>query len=424
MVGITRDVTPEREANQQRDKLLLDARVARAEAEMANRAKDDFLAVLSHELRTPLNAVFGYARLLQAKQLDEDGCARAVEAIVRNANAQVQLIDELLDVSRVVSGRLRLDLQSVDLSRVVEAAVDTVRPAAQSKGVRIHAVLDPDAGPIAGDPDRLQQVVWNLLVNAVKFTPTEGRIQVRLQRVNSHVEIVVSDTGEGIAPDVLPAIFDRFRQGDSSSTRRHGGLGLGLALVKHLVQLHGGTVVAHSEGVGRGATFLVSLPLSIAKLPSDESLWFHSMSGSRTTSAGGARLDGIRVVVVDDDSDSVTLLSTILTTAGAAVRGCRSASEALAAVREWRPDVLVSDIEMPVEDGYSLIGRIRAMDPTQGGKMPAVALTAHGRREDRMRTLSAGYSMHVAKPVDPSELTTVIASLAGQPPSASAPPAS
>jgi PAS domain S-box-containing protein len=423
MVGITRDVTSEREAEQQREKLLLDARVARAEAEMANRAKDDFLAVLSHELRTPLNAVFGYARLLQAKQLDEDGRARAVDAIVRNTNAQVQLIDELLDVSRVISGKLRLDLRSVDLGKVVEAALDTVRPAADTKGLRIQAVLDPDAGPVAGDPDRLQQVVCNLLMNAVKFTPGDGRIQVRLQRVNSHVEIVVSDTGEGIAPNVLPFIFDRFRQGDSSSTRRHGGLGLGLALVKHLVELHGGQVAAHSDGVGRGATFLVNLPLSIAKLPSHESLLLHSMSRSRTTEIGEARLDGIRIIVVDDDKDSGELMTTILNSAGAVVRGCRSASEALNAVREWQPDVLVSDIEMPDEDGYWLISKVRALDTVIGRKLPAVALTAHGRREDRIRSLTAGYSMHVAKPVDPGEFTTVIASLAGRSPSARMPSA-
>jgi PAS domain S-box-containing protein len=421
MVGITRNVTSEREATRQREKLLLNARVARAEAEMANRAKDEFLAVLSHELRTPLNAVYGYARLLQARQLDQDGTARAVDAIVRNAHAQAQLIDELLDVSRVISGKLRLDVRSVDLKAVVEAAMDTVRPAADAKGVRIQAVLDPGAGPIAGDPDRLQQVVWNLLINAVKFTPQDGRVQVHLQRVNSHVEVVVSDTGEGIAPAVLPFIFDRFRQGDSSLTRRHGGLGLGLALVKHLVELHGGKVSAESEGIGRGATFIVELPLSIARLPSEGTLLPPPAGGLGLVALTGVRLDGVRVVVVDDERDAVALMSAILTSVGAEVRGCASASEALAAVREWRPDVLVSDIEMPGEDGYSLIQKLRADDAEHGARTPAVALTAHSRREDRVRALTAGYNMHVAKPVDPGELTTVIASLAGRSPNGAEP---
>jgi signal transduction histidine kinase/ActR/RegA family two-component response regulator len=396
-------------------RLYREVRAAREEADAANRAKDDFLAVLSHELRTPLNAVYGYARMLQAGQLDEDATARALDVIVRNANAQVQLIDELLDLARVISGKLRLDVRSVDLKAVVEGALDTVRPAAEAKGIRLQSVLDPGAGPISGDPDRLQQVVWNLLTNAVKFTPKGGRVQVQLQRVNSHIEIIVSDTGEGIAPDVLPFIFDRFRQADSSSTRPHAGLGLGLALAKQLVELHGGSVVAASPGAGLGATFIVTLPLSVAQLPSEAGLRVHPTAPTGQSAGARVRLDGLRLLVVDDDADAVGLLSAILRGAGAVIRGCRSAAEALDVLRQWRPDVLVSDIEMPGEDGYSLIRKVRALDEAQGGKTPAIALTAYGRRQDRVLSLSAGYSTHVPKPVDPVEFTTIVASLAGRP---------
>jgi len=347
--------------------------------------------------------------MLRAGQVRDE--AAALDAIVRNADAQLQLIDDLLDVSRITTGKMRLDVRPVDLAGVVTQALDAVRPAAEAKTIRLQHVLDPRAGPINGDPARLQQVVWNLLMNAVKFTPKGGRIQVHLQRVNSHVEIVVADSGQGIADTVLPFIFDRFRQADSSSTRAYSGLGLGLALVKHLVELHGGTVEAQSPGEGQGATFVVKLPLMIAAI----------MPGSVTATSGsqappGARLDGLRVLLVDDDPDALDLASAILGGAGALVRTCLSAPDAREELRQWRPDVLVSDIEMPGEDGYSLIHRVRALEVWQGGKTPAVALTAYGRTEDRMRTLSAGYNMHVPKPVDPGEFTTIIASVAGRPP--------
>jgi signal transduction histidine kinase/ActR/RegA family two-component response regulator len=398
-----------------RDGLLVREQQARAAAEAADRAKDEFLAVLSHELRTPLNAVYGWARMVRSGQVqDAEQVSRALGVIERNANAQVQLVDDLLDVSRVITGKMRLDVRAVDLRTVVEAALDAVRPAADAKGLRLQAVLDPRAGPITGDSDRLQQVVWNLLINAVKFTPRGGRVQVHLQRVNSHVEIVVSDTGQGIAPDTLPVIFERFRQADSSSTRLHSGLGLGLALVKHLVELHGGSVEAQSAGEGKGATFIVRLPLMIADVPHGPVLRVHPTAPS-PESLPGARLDGLRVLLVDDDPDSVDLATAILAGAGADVLACRSAAEALQAVQAWRPDVLVSDIEMPEEDGYSLIRKVRALDPGHGGKTPAVALTAYGRTQDRMQSLTAGYSMHVPKPVDPGELTTIIASLATRP---------
>jgi len=389
-------------------------RVAREAAETGNRAKDDFLAVLSHELRTPLNAVYGWARMLQSGRISGVDTQRALDAIVRNADAQVQLIDDLLDVSRVVAGKIRLDVQSVDLKNVVEGALDAVRPAAEAKRVRLQSVLDPRAGPITGDPARLQQVVWNLLMNAVKFTDKGGRVQVHLLRINSHVEIVVSDTGQGINPEILPLIFDRFRQAESSSSRMHGGLGLGLSLVKHLVELHGGTVVAQSGGEGKGATFIVKLPLAIAEIVEDPVSRMHPTAPVLESVSDGARLDGLRVLVVDDDQDAVELARTILAAAGAVVRTCGAAREAFAVIQQWSPDVLVSDIEMPGEDGYSLIRKVRALDEGRGGKTPAVALTAYGRTQDRMLSLTAGYNMHVPKPVDPSELTTIIAYVAGR----------
>ena len=400
----------------QREELLRREQQARAAAEAANRAKDEFLAVLSHELRTPLNAVYGWARVLQAGRIRGEAAERALATIVRNADAQVQLIDDLLDVSRVVSGKMRLDVRPVDLVAVIEGAVDAVRPASAAKSIRLQTVLDPRAGPITGDPARLQQVVWNLVMNAVKFTPKEGRVQVHLQRVNSHVEIVVSDTGQGIAPDVLPFVFDRFIQADSSSTRGHGGLGIGLALVKHLVELHGGRVTAQSPGEGSGATFIVRLPLPIAEIAAGPIPRLHPTAASGEALPPGLRIDGLRVLLVDDDTDSLDLASSILMGAGAEVRTCLTAPDGLVQLQGWRPDVLVSDIEMPGEDGLSLIRKVRALGHDQGGDTPAVALTAYGRTQDRMRSLTAGYTMHVPKPVDPGELTTIIASLAVRPP--------
>jgi signal transduction histidine kinase/CheY-like chemotaxis protein len=389
-------------------------REAHAVAEDANRTKDEFLAVLSHELRTPINAVYGWTRMLHAGQIAEGGTERALDAIMRNAHAQVQLIDDLLDVSRIVTGKLRLDVRPVDLTAVVEAALDAVRPAAEAKDIRLQRVLDPGTARIMGDADRLQQVVWNLMTNAIKFTPKGGRVQVNLQRVNSHIEIVVSDTGEGISADMLPMVFERFRQDDTSSTRVHRGLGLGLALVRHLVEAHGGTVVAQSPGKGEGATFVVKLPVALAKLEEGKIERAHPMARVALPTYAGPALEGVRVLVVDDDGDALDLATAILVSARADVKTSASAAEALDVFRVWRPDVMIADIEMPGEDGLSLIRKIRALDPTDGGKVPAVALTAYGRVEDRMKTLSAGFSMHVPKPVDPVELTTIVASLAGR----------
>jgi PAS domain S-box-containing protein len=405
---IVRDIGDRMRLEEERTALLAREQEARASAEAGNRAKDEFLAILSHELRTPLNAVYGWARMMQTMQLDEETSARALDAIVRNANAQVQLIDDLLDVSRVINGKMRLDARPVDVREVIDAALDAVGPTAETKGILLEAVLDPRGGMVNGDPGRLQQIVWNLVANAVKFTPTGGTVQIRLERTGEHVRIVVSDTGQGIPHHVLPFVFDRFRQWDSSSTRAHSGLGLGLALVKHLTELHRGAVSAESAGEGKGATFTVTLPLAAGVQahpgapPKDPGL----------AVVGGARLDGLKVLVVDDDPDALELASTILGGAGAMVKLCRSAADALAKLQSWRPDVLVSDIDMPGEDGYSLIARVRALDDDRGGTTPAIALTAYGRTEDRVRTLSSGYSMHIPKPVDPDEFTTVVAGIA------------
>jgi PAS domain S-box-containing protein len=391
------------------------------DAQEVNRLKDEFLATLSHELRTPLTAVLGWTRLLSTGQLDEATQARALETIERNAQAQVQLIDDILDVSRVIRGKLRLNVRSVELAPVIEAAVDSVRPAAEAKGVRLQVVLDHGAGPISGDPDRLQQVVWNLLSNAVKFTPREGRVQVVLSRLNSHLEVAVMDSGQGIEPEFLPYVFDRFRQADPTTTRAHGGLGLGLAIVRHLIELHGGSVKAESGGAGQGATFRVMLPLLAAvretiapvgtplevKVPLDG-------NGSFAELECPTELEGLRVLVVEDDADSRTLLVTVLEQCHAEVVAIASAEEAIRVLEGWRADVLISDIEMPGEDGFSLIRRVRQLPAEQGGDIPAAALTAYARPEDRMRALVAGFQIHLPKPVEPAELITVVASLAAR----------
>jgi PAS domain S-box-containing protein len=408
---IARDVTQQKRLQAERDLWLARERITRAEAEAANREKDEFLAVLSHELRTPLNAVYGWARMLRSGRLAPGETERALDVIVRNTETQIQLINDLLEVSRIVAGKLRLEPRVVDLAAVVEAALDVVRPTAAAKEVRLEAVLDPNSGLVMGDPDRLQQVVWNLLTNAVKFTPRRGRVQVVLRPADSSIEMIVADTGIGIPPEILPIIFERFRQGDSSSTRAHTGLGLGLALVRHLVELHGGTVVAESEGEGRGATFTVRLPRTLARHVGRPA---ESGAGEPATLGGIPRLVNVRVLAVDDDPESLQVARAILAGAGAEVHTSASARDALEALQRDPPDVLVSDIEMPGEDGYALIQRVRALAPAAGGRTPALALTAYARRNDRRRALAAGYQMYVAKPVDPDELVTVVASLAGR----------
>jgi signal transduction histidine kinase/ActR/RegA family two-component response regulator len=389
-------------------RLRHDAEAARSAAESANRAKDEFLATLSHELRNPLNAMLGWARLLESGKLDEEQTRRALQIILRNVDAQVRLVDDLLDMSSVISGRMRLTLQVVDLRDVIQEVLESVRPGAAAKGLRLHALLESPGAPISGDPDRLRQVVWNLLSNAVKFTPRGGRVEVKAQRVGSHAEIVVADTGQGIHADLLPYVFDRLRQGDSTSTRTHGGTGLGLALVRHLVELHGGNIFAESAGEGQGATFVVKLPLLVVDVRE------HPIAPQETSLPGAVSLAGVRVLVVDDDPAAVDMVVAMLVQSGAAARGSGSVPSALRTVAQWRPDVLISDIEMPGEDGYTLIRKVRTLSPDAGGKTPAVALTAFSRPEDRIRSFRAGFSIHLSKPVDPDELIAVIANLAGR----------
>ncbi len=412
-----------RQAAAEREQLLGAERAARAEAERVSLMKDEFLATLSHELRTPLNAILGWAQILRSGGgggggLDEH-VAEGLDVIERNARVQTQLIEDLLDMSRIVSGKVRLDVQRVDLQDVVKAAVASVRHSADQKGIRLQVVLDPLAGPVRGDPNRLQQCFWNLLSNAIKFTPKGGKVQVGLERVNSHLEVCVTDTGQGIRPEFLPHVFERFRQADASTTRRHGGLGLGLSIVKNLVELHGGKVRAKSAGEGQGATFCIELPVVVVHPPDDGAARAHPRAGGLTGGCAGTMdaadhppLGGITVLAVDDEPDARHLIKRVLEDCGARVLLAASAADGLEVVQRERPDMIVSDIGMPDVDGYAFIRQVRALPPDAGGRTPAAALTAFARSEDRTRALRAGYQSHVAKPVEPAELTAVVASLA------------
>jgi signal transduction histidine kinase/ActR/RegA family two-component response regulator len=381
-------------------------------AQESSRLKDEFLATVSHELRTPLTAILGWAHLLRGGQLDEKGATNALETIERNARTQSQLIEDLLDVSRIITGKLRLDVRPVDPNSFIESAIEAVRPAAEAKSVRVQRIMDTGVVSVAGDPIRLQQVVWNLLSNAIKFTPRGGRVQIMLERVNSHVEIVVSDSGAGIEPDFLPYVFDRFRQADQRNTRHHGGLGLGLAIARHIVEMHGGTVKAESPGVGQGATFTVLLPVAAVYQSEDLSGRVHPTARDTYPSYDcPERLDGLLVLIVDDEPDTREMLKAGLGQCGARITAVSSASEALAAIEADVPHLLISDIGMPDEDGYELIKKIRALPAEKGGKVPAIALTAYARTEDRLQALRAGYQMHVPKPVEMAELTAVAVSL-------------
>jgi CheY-like chemotaxis protein/two-component sensor histidine kinase len=379
---------------------------------LASLAKDDFLATLSHELRTPLSAMLGWIRLARSNQLDHDRMAHALDVIERNARTQAKLIEDLLDVSRIISGKMRLDVQAINLLDVVRAALESIRPSAEAKSNSLHSVLDPGASIIMGDPARLQQVVWNLLSNAVKFTPKEGRVHLHLTRAESSAAITISDNGEGIDLDFLPHVFDRFRQAYGGIDRTHQGLGLGLAIVRHLVELHGGTVSAFSEGKGHGAIFTVHLPLSPLRVePAD-------------VPAGGVlpvsdvdcppQLQGLRVLVVDDEPDARELLLAELSRCGAVVQLAETAAEALQQVSAWRPDALVSDIGLPQMDGYMLIQTVRRLPDDQGGRTPALALTAYASSKDRVRAFRAGFQAHLAKPIELHELLAVLASISGR----------
>ena len=397
-------------AAEERTALLESERTARNAAERMSEMKDEFLATLSHELRTPLNAIVGWAHVLRQGTKDAADLAKGLDTIERNARMQAQLIEDLLDMSRITSGKMRLEVQTIQPLGFVQAALDTVRPAAEAKSIRLDTVLDPAAGPISGDPSRLQQVVWNLLSNAIKFTPRGGRVQVVLKRVASHVEIVVADSGAGIRPEFIAHLFERFRQADATTTRKHGGLGLGLSIVKTLLELHGGTVQVTSPGEGQGTTVTVHLPVLAARRGAEDTSGTTLPSLSRVE----ADLRGIKVLVVDDQEEARELIRRLLEDCGATVVTAGSAAEALALVERERPDLLVSDIGMPEADGFELLRRVRALGAERGGRMPAIALTAFARSEDRTRALRAGFLVHVAKPVDPAELVATVATVTGR----------
>jgi PAS domain S-box-containing protein len=400
-------------AQKARAQLLAREQEARKQAEEASRLKDEFLATISHELRTPLTSMLGWVQMLRSGKLDPSMAVRALETIERNVKSQAQLIEDLLDISRITTGRLRLEIRPLDPASVINAAVDAVRPAADAKNIRIQTIFDSDAGPISGDYERLQQVVWNLLSNSIKFTPKGGRVQIQLERVNSHVEINVSDTGQGIKIEFLPYIFDRFTQADSSNTRSFGGIGMGLAIVKSIIEMHGGTVAALSKGEGHGSTFTVKLPLMAIR---QEDVELEQASGYISGDSSlecPPVLEGLKILVVDDEIDTCEMLKAMFEHCGAQVEIANSAAKAIESIDRHVPDILVSDIGMPGDTGYELIRQIREREPKQGGKIPAVALTAFARVEDRMKVLSAGFQMHVPKPVEPAELITIVASLSG-----------
>jgi PAS domain S-box-containing protein len=408
-VTIKRDVTQRKRTEEESNELIQRERAARAEAEKANRLKDEFLATLSHELRTPLNAVIGWSRMLGSGRLDREDAQHALEVIERNAWAQKQIIEDILDVSRVITGKLQLNLGAVDLVAIVDAALDAVRPAMEAKEIKIETVIDSSLRMISGDIDRLQQVVWNILSNAAKFTPTGGQVEILVNQTPTHVQIQVTDSGPGIDPAFLPHVFERFRQADGSTTRTHGGLGLGLAIVRHLVELHGGTIGAENNSEGTGAIFTVRLPLPSGELRLDA-----AAAASVFRDQEAPNLDGLRILLVDDEPDTLDLINVELAQHGGNVTAVTGSAEALSLLAESEFDVLISDIGMPDMDGYELIREIRKRESGTDVRLPAVALTAYARIQDRMRAVLAGYSTHIAKPVEASELITVVASLAGR----------
>ncbi len=411
MRGVTLDITSRKRLEQERAELLAREQTARADAVAANRLKDDFLATLSHELRTPLNAILGYARMLRTGVISGDRQARALEIVERNATHLTQMVEDVLDVSRVMSGKIRLNVERLNLAAIIEDSLATVRPAAEAKGVDLAVVIDDAAGPVAGDADRLQQVVWNLLSNAVRFTPRDGQVQVRLERRDANAAIVVTDTGTGIDPAFLPHVFDRFRQADSRPSREYGGLGLGLAIARDLVQLHGGSIAVASEGIGRGATVTVSLPLTPGHRNITAGVDDDLAPAPPATHEAHGILEGVKVLVVDDDEDAVSLMREVLESAGALVSHAHSASAAMAVLAQAVPDAMVTDLGMPGRDGYALIADVRNSSSVRLRDLPAAALTAYARSEDRMRAVQSGFQMHLSKPIDPAALIAAVSAL-------------
>lgn len=405
--GTCTDIHEQKQILEERAHLLELEQVARAKAETANRIKDEFLAVLSHELRTPLNAILGWSKLLQTRRLDQKKTSEALATIERNATLQVQLIEDLLDISRILQGKLTLNITKINLKSTVLSALQTMQLAAETKLIEVNTVFEPGVGQIMGDSTRLQQVVWNLLSNAIKFTPRGGKVEVRLQQTDGYAQIIVSDTGKGISADFLPFVFDYFRQADSTSTRSFGGLGLGLAIVRNIIEMHGGIVKADSHGEGQGAIFTVSLPL----LPDESPRLTDGQNYPAFLASNSLPMNGIRVLVVDDDTDSRDFVAFVLEQDGAFVMAVSSAEEALQALAEVKPDVLVSDISMPDMDGYMLIHEVRTRTPEQGGQIPAIALTAFARNNDHEKALKAGFQMHLSKPLNPEKLIAAIVKL-------------
>ncbi|MBD2243297.1 response regulator [Nostoc sp. FACHB-888] len=405
--GTCTDIQEQKQILEERAHLLELEQVARAKAETANRIKDEFLAVLSHELRTPLNAILGWSKLLQAGRLDQAKTSEALATIERNANLQVQLIEDLLDISRILQGKLTLNITKINLESTVLSALQTMHLTAEAKSIEVSTIFEPHVGQIRGDSTRLQQVVWNLLSNAVKFTPRGGKVEVRLEQADGYAQIIVSDTGKGISAEFLPFVFDYFRQADSTSTRNFGGLGLGLAIVRNIIEIHGGIVKADSHGEGKGAIFTVSLPL----VPDESLRMTNEQKDPALLTPNSLRLSGIRVLVVDDDADSRDFVAFVLEQDGACVFTVSSAFEALQTLPQVKPDVLVSDISMPEMDGYMLIHQVRSWTPEQGGQIPAIALTAFARNNDQHKALKAGFQMHLSKPLNPEKLVAAIAKL-------------
>ena len=414
MYAAAHDITTRKAIEIERERLLESEQTARATAEAANRMKDEFLATLSHELRTPLNAMVGWIQLLRTRKFDETTTAKALETIDRNTKSLQQLIEDILDVSRIITGKIRLDFAYISLQPIVESALETVQSAAQAKNIRLEFYVAPEVNRVQGDSSRLQQVLWNLLSNAVKFTPKGGRVEVRLEVYNSRVQISIKDSGQGISSDFLPYVFERFRQEDGTTTRTYGGLGLGLAIVRHLVELHGGTVKAESEGIDKGSTFIVTLPISSVVSPAKEVPLQMPLVASDEPIFCLPSLENLRVLVVDDEVDAREVVSTVLLEYGAEVKAVATATEALIEITQFQPHVLVSDIGMPGVDGYTLIRQVRTLSAEKGGKVPALALTAYARAEDRKKALLAGFDLHVPKPIDAAELAIAIANLAGK----------
>lgn len=417
MVGVIvvfHDTSERRRIEQEREALLSSEQEARQQAEASDRLKDEFLATVSHELRTPLSAILGWSAMLNLGDIDAKTRDNALKVIERNARSQASIIDDILDVSRIITGKLNIEQRTVDLAPIVHTAVDTLHPAATAKGIKLTVALEQTKSLVTGDPARLQQIVWNLVSNAIKFTPSGGRIAARLTHVDSQLELSVSDTGIGISKPFLPHVFERFRQADSSTTRTHGGLGLGLAIVRHLVELQGGTVMAESEGTGKGSLFRVRLPAASTidqAFATERETAAISLNGNNGSRVREFDLRGLRVLVVDDELDTLEIVSLLLRRYGAVVRTSLSSGDALEVFNQWKPNVLISDLGMPEEDGFTFISKVRSLPPEAGGRTPALALTAYVREEDRLRTLAAGYEMHVKKPVEPYSLAEAVARL-------------